>query len=198
MWSILAGDTAQSSSNAYTHPDTYPHTDADAHRNSRPSCHNPPATNVASFSATLNGSLNPRGSTTMVNFQWGLTTSYGHTTPMQTQNGNAVRAISANISALSASHTYHFRIVAHNGGGTVFGNDGVFTTLTATGPPIVMTNPATNSGASRPRFMAHSIRTGWPLQFISSMARRPATGPPRPIRPGAGTRIRMWLPVSAA
>ena len=77
-----------------------------------------PATNVASFSATLNGSLNPRGSTTSVSFQYGLTTSYGHTTPMQTQNGNAVQAISANVSGLSASHTYHFRIVAHNGGGT--------------------------------------------------------------------------------
>ena len=103
-----------------------------------------PATNVASFSATLNASLNPRGSTTMVYFQYGLTTSYGHTTPMQTQNGNAVRAISANISGLSASHTYHFRIVAHNGGGTAFGSDGTFTTLTATGPPIVTTNPVTN------------------------------------------------------
>ncbi|HEX5490195.1 MAG TPA: PQQ-binding-like beta-propeller repeat protein [Candidatus Udaeobacter sp.] len=106
-----------------------------------------PATNVASFSATLNGSLNPRGSATMVYFQYGLTTTYGNTTPMQTQNGNTVRAVSANISGLSASHTYHFRIVARNGGGTVFGSDGTFTTLTATGPPIVMTNPATHIGS---------------------------------------------------
>ena len=66
---------------------------------------------------------------------------------MQTQNGNAVRAISANISGLSASRTYHFRIVAHNGGGTVFGSDGTFATLTATGPPIVITNPATHLGS---------------------------------------------------
>jgi outer membrane protein assembly factor BamB len=66
---------------------------------------------------------------------------------MQTQNGNAVRAISANVSGLSASHTYHFRIVAHNGGGTVFGTDGTFNTLTATGPPIVTTNSATNIGS---------------------------------------------------
>ena len=47
-----------------------------------------PATKVAAFSATLNGSVNPRGATTMVYFQYGLTTSYGSTTPMQTQNGN--------------------------------------------------------------------------------------------------------------
>jgi plastocyanin len=102
-----------------------------------------PATNVASFSATLNGSLNPRGSTTTVDFQYGLTTSYGSNTPMQTQTGNTVRAISANISGLSASHVYHFRIVAHNGGGTSFGGDRTFTTLSPTGPPVVITNPAT-------------------------------------------------------
>ena len=29
-----------------------------------------PATKVAAFSATLNGTVNPRGATTMVNFQW--------------------------------------------------------------------------------------------------------------------------------
>src|SRR4029079_8798127 len=102
-----------------------------------------PATKVAAFSATLNGSVNPRGATTMVNFQYGLTTSYGSNTPMQTQNGNTVRAISANIAGLLANRTYHFRIVAHNNGGTSFGPDRIFTTLTANGPPVVTTNPAT-------------------------------------------------------
>src|SRR5436190_2243275 len=36
-----------------------------------------PATKVAAFSATFNGSVNPRGAPTMVSFQYGLTTSYG-------------------------------------------------------------------------------------------------------------------------
>jgi hypothetical protein len=102
-----------------------------------------PVTSIASFSATLNGSLNPRGSTTTVYFQYGLTTSYGSTTPMQTQTGTTVRSISANISSLSASTVYHFRIVAHNGGGTSFGSDRTFTTLSPTGLPVVTTNPAT-------------------------------------------------------
>src|SRR6266508_1132554 len=100
------------------------------------------ATNVASFSATLNGSLNPRESTTTVYFQYGLTTSYGSNTPMQTRTGNTVHAISANISGLSASTTYHFRIVAHNAGGIAYGSDRTFTTLSATGPPVVITNLA--------------------------------------------------------
>ena len=66
------------------------------------------ATNVAGFSATLNGSLNPRASTTTVYFQYGLTTSYGSNTPMQTRTGNTVQPISANISGLSASTTVSF------------------------------------------------------------------------------------------
>jgi plastocyanin len=101
------------------------------------------ATNVAAFSATLNGSVNPRGATTTVHFQYGLTTSYGSTTPMQTQTGNTFRPISANISGLLANRTYHFRIGAHNNGGTSFGADRTFTTLTATGSPVVATSPAT-------------------------------------------------------
>jgi hypothetical protein len=95
-----------------------------------------PATNVASFSATLNGSLNPRGATTTVYFQYGLTTSYGSTTATQTKTGNTVQAVSANISGLNASATYHFRMVAHNNGGTSFGSDRTFTTLSATGSPV--------------------------------------------------------------
>jgi plastocyanin len=102
-----------------------------------------PATNVAAFSATLNSSVNPRGATTMVHFQYGLTTSYGSTTPMQTQNGNTLRPVSANITGLLANRTYHFRVVAHNNGGTSFGADRTFTTLAATGLPVVITNPAT-------------------------------------------------------
>jgi hypothetical protein len=109
------------------------------------------ATNVATSSATLNGSVNPRGSSTTVYFEWGTTTSYGHTTFTQTKTGNTSLPITANISGLAASTTYHFRIVAHNNGGTSFGSDRTFTTLSATGPPVVTTNPATNVTTSSAR-----------------------------------------------
>jgi hypothetical protein len=107
-----------------------------------------PATFVASFSATLNGSLDPHGLTTTVHFQYGTTTSYGLTTASQSQSGNTYRNVSANISGLMASHVYHFRIVASNSAGTRYGSDRTFTTLTATGPPVVTTNPATNVAIS--------------------------------------------------
>jgi hypothetical protein len=88
-----------------------------------------PATLIASFSATLNGSVDPHGLTTTVYFQYGTTTSYGHTTANQTKTGNTYQNVSANINGLTASTTYHFRIVAHNNGGTSFGSDRTFTTL---------------------------------------------------------------------
>ncbi len=107
-----------------------------------------PATLVASFSATFNGSLDPHGLTTSVHFQYGTTTSYGLTTAPQSQSGNTFRNIIANISSLSASTVYHFRIVATNSGGTRFGSDRTFTTLSATGAPVVTTNSATNVAIS--------------------------------------------------
>jgi Fibronectin type III domain len=103
-----------------------------------------PATLIASFSATLNGSVDPHGLTTTVYFQYGTTTNYGLTTATQSKTGNTYQNVTANISGLTASTTYHFRIVATNSGGTRYGSDRTFTTLSATGPPVVITNPATN------------------------------------------------------
>jgi outer membrane protein assembly factor BamB len=107
-----------------------------------------PASYIASFSATLNGTVDPHGLTTTVYFQYGATTSYGLTTATQSKTGNTYQNVAANISGLTASTTYHFRIVAINGAGTVYGPDRTFTTLSATGPPVVITNPATNVGSS--------------------------------------------------
>jgi len=99
---------------------------------------------IASFSATLNGSVDPHGLPTTVYFQYGTTTSYGLTTAPQSKTGNTYQNVTANISGLTASTTYHFRIVATNNAGTRYGSDRTFTTLSATGPPVVITNPATN------------------------------------------------------
>ncbi len=106
-----------------------------------------PATFVASFSATLNGSLDPHGLTTTVYFQYGTTTSYVLTTAIQTRTGNTYQNVAANIGSLSANTVYHFRIVATNSAGTRYGSDRTFTTLSATGLPVVTTNPATNVAA---------------------------------------------------
>src|SRR5206468_1458838 len=101
-----------------------------------------PATSVASSSATLNGSVYPHGLTTTVYFQYGTTTSYGLTTPVETKMGNRYQDVTANINGLTASITYHYRFVATNSFGTTYGSDRTFTALTPTGRPVVTTDPA--------------------------------------------------------
>ena len=86
------------------------------------------ATNVASSSATENGTLDPHGLTTSVHFQYGTTTGYGLTTANQSFGGNTYQNSSTNISGLSGTTTYHFRIVATNHYGTRDGADRTFTT----------------------------------------------------------------------
>src|SRR5206468_2385383 len=87
-----------------------------------------PASLIASFSATLNGTVNPHGLSTNVHFEYGTTTSYGSATAAQTKTGNTYQSVSANISGLTANTTYHFRIVATNSSGTTRGSDRAFAT----------------------------------------------------------------------
>jgi hypothetical protein len=90
-----------------------------------------PATNVRNFSATLNGTVNPNGSSTAVHFEYGTTINYGTSTSIQNYSGSTTRSVFANVSNLSAGATYHFRIVGSNAGGTTYGADSTFTTPAA-------------------------------------------------------------------
>src|SRR3954469_21162033 len=90
------------------------------------------ATNVASTSATLNGTVFPNKEATTYYFEYGTTPAYGSRTANQgPTGGNAGKSVSADVTGLSPSTTYHFRVVAVNASapGGVFGNDNTFTTL---------------------------------------------------------------------
>src|SRR5205823_9730006 len=104
-----------------------------------------PATVIASYSATLNGTVDPHGLSTSVHFQYGTTTSYGSTTANQTHVGNTYLNISANISGLNASATHHFRIVATNSAGTRYGSDRTFTTVSPD-ESVTLQNNAVHDG----------------------------------------------------
>jgi DNA-binding beta-propeller fold protein YncE len=77
--------------------------------------------------ASLAARVNPRGLATTYYFEWGETTAYGNITPA-TEDGDAgdgIRGILVleEISGLQPDTTYHYRVVAENGAGSVVGDD---------------------------------------------------------------------------
>ncbi|MFO1441521.1 MAG: fibronectin type III domain-containing protein [Verrucomicrobiaceae bacterium] len=87
------------------------------------------STQITTEGAKLNGLVNPFGDATTVQFQWGLTASYGYTTTTQNAGGGLLSlTLESVISGLTPSTTYHFRIVATNSRGTSYGDDVTFTT----------------------------------------------------------------------
>jgi len=91
------------------------------------------ATNVTTTSATVNGSVNPNGLSTQANFEYGLTTNYGTTTSAQSVgSGTSATSVTANLSGLVPSLTYHYRVTASSSCGTTDGTDVTFTTTALT------------------------------------------------------------------
>ncbi len=87
---------------------------------------------VGPTTATLTGSLDPKGRATTWYFEYGTTVSYGSRTS-STNTGSSVgtQAVSVVVSNLGAGATYHYRLVASSSAGTSRGADVAFTTLQA-------------------------------------------------------------------
>lgn len=103
-----------------------------------------PATAVQPNDATLNGTVNPRGTATQVWFEWGTTptlTSFTQTPPT-TLTGTSEVPVSQSVGGLLSNVTYYFRIVASNNVGTVRGDVANFTTAQS---PTVITGQASYS-----------------------------------------------------
>ena len=89
------------------------------------------ATNISTTSATLNGTVNPNGSSTTYYFKYGTNSNYGTQTSSQNGgSGTSTVQVSENIIELTANTTYHFQLVTSNSGGTAEGADQTFTTGT--------------------------------------------------------------------
>jgi plastocyanin len=97
------------------------------------------ATPVGSTTATLRGTVNPRGHATTYFFGWGKTASYGEeTSGTSAGSGTSATPASATLSNLSPETTYHFKLYAINTSGTTEGGDLTFTTK-----PVDTTDPQT-------------------------------------------------------
>jgi|GEM_PF-6315580 len=87
---------------------------------------------VTAGSATLNATVNPNGYSTSINFQWGVTTSYGSTTADQLIGiGISGIPVTASLTGLLPNTTYHYRVVATNSLGSTYGNDVTFVTFSS-------------------------------------------------------------------
>jgi hypothetical protein len=90
------------------------------------------ATGITATGATLNGTVNPNGTSTTAYFQYGTTVSYGNSTPFQSVgNGTSSLSVSDILAGLSPAYTYHYRIVATSSAGTTYGSDMTFTTTSS-------------------------------------------------------------------
>jgi len=107
--------------------------------------------NVTPSTAVLNGSVNPREADTTYFFQIGPTRIYGSTTPPVGAGAGKTRVrVAATVTGLAPLTTYHYRLVAQNAKGMVFGANRTLRTqrqplgVSLTGTP----NPVRVGGAT--------------------------------------------------
>ncbi len=110
---------------------------------------------------SLNGTVDPNGGDTTYHFQFGITTAYGSNVPAtdaDAGSGTSPVAITQLVASLPPGVPYHYRLVAHNAGGTSTSNDEEFVTPAApsggggapapvalTPPPLLPAAPAAPS-----------------------------------------------------
>lgn len=89
------------------------------------------ATDVSSNAVTLSGGISPKGVATEFYFEYGTTAEYGTSIPVlavEIGSDFEVHPGVVRVQGLSPKTTYHFRVVARNGMGIVYGTDREFTT----------------------------------------------------------------------
>jgi hypothetical protein len=102
------------------------------------------ASAVAVTTATLRGQVTPNGLATTWWFEYGPSLSYGQKTASHSAgSGTTARAVSDAVTRLAGGKSYHFRLVAQNSSGRVFGLDRLFTTV---GAPNATTGAAQTIG----------------------------------------------------
>lgn len=106
---------------------------------SLPEAFSDPASGVSSSAMTFNGRVIPGGLATTYWFEYGGTTAYGQTTPVQNLTAsNLTIIVGAPVTGLTLS-SYHFRLVAQNSLGTTYGIDQFPGIISE--PPLIQEHP---------------------------------------------------------
>jgi hypothetical protein len=150
-----------------------------------PSVYGTASSSVTASSALLSGTVNPNDHQTTYQFEYGLTTAYGSPTPQGSAgNDDDPYPVSATITGLQPSTTYHFRLVATSNKGTTRGPDRSFTTLAAGAPG----GPAPEPDPDTPADPGGGQVTPLPTPELgSSVLVAPGSGELLVRRPGAAT-----------
>jgi hypothetical protein len=98
------------------------------------------ASGVAQNSATLTGTVDAQGFETVYEFDIGVDTSYGTRIFGDAAVEPGAHTFTATLQGLTAGATYHYRILATNAFGTIYGADQAFTTSPV--PAAVLVAPA--------------------------------------------------------
>ncbi len=114
-------------------------------------------TGVTASAATLNGIVNPNGTSTTARFEYGLTVEYGRNAEVALipPGGDENQSISVNLTGLTAGTVYHYRLTAANVNGVTVTEDATFTTSGLAAPARTlfdnaMTAAGLNGGNSTP------------------------------------------------
>jgi phosphodiesterase/alkaline phosphatase D-like protein len=116
------------------------------------------ASSSTQTTVTLNATVNPNESAVSdCHFEYGNSTAYGISVPCTELpgSGDEPAPVSASVKGLSQNTTYHFRIVATNGGGVGHGSDAEFTT--PANPPSDPGSPGGSTAAPSTGVLATGI-----------------------------------------
>lgn len=82
-----------------------------------------PASSITSTSAVVNGAVSTGTNPSVAWFEWGTSTNYGNITGTTNLTANAAFALQQTLTGFSGLYTNHYRIVASNVLGLVYGED---------------------------------------------------------------------------
>jgi hypothetical protein len=149
------------------------------------------AQGVTETTATLTGEVNPQALHTSYWFEYGTSTAYGQSTLPTAAGEEAERVpVPTELKSLTPGTTYHYRLVAENVDGTVYGQDETFT-ATVYPPPTVTTGPSEDITQTSATITAtvdpHGLVAGYDFEVggtTSYGARIPGivTGEPETVR----------------
>lgn len=106
------------------------------------------ASAITSSVATVSGSVNPNGSSTVYSFQYGTSTQLGQQTALlPVGDDTTTHAVSAALGSLQAGTTYYYRTIATNDAGTATGTTLTFSTPGT--PPPAGTRPIATTGTAQ-------------------------------------------------